>query len=142
MPGEEQILKEFVGQLEPKLLGQLVEIVFDKMKSAGEAGSLLKIEEEIRDAVAAARRQWQTGPASIQRDLFNEYKPLVQQQKFDFSGINDSQFFEQAEAKVIEALRSYAKARTPIDFRRDCSQRTQYEALPSWTSVTRSSMQS
>ena len=58
MPGEEQMLKEFVGQLEPKLLGQLVEVVFDKMKLAGEAGSLLKIEEEIRDAVAAAKKQW------------------------------------------------------------------------------------
>ena len=62
MPGEEQMLKEFVGQLEPKLLGQLVEVVFDKMKLAGEAGSLLKIEEEIRDAVAAARKQWLAVP--------------------------------------------------------------------------------
>ena len=35
MPGEEHMLKEFVGQLEPKLLGQLVEVVFDKMKLAG-----------------------------------------------------------------------------------------------------------
>ena len=52
------------GQLEPKLLGQLVEVVFDKMKLAGEAGSLLKIEEEIRDAVAEARRQWLAGPVS------------------------------------------------------------------------------
>ena len=29
----------------------MVEVVFDKMKLAGEAGTLLKIEEEIRDAV-------------------------------------------------------------------------------------------
>src|SRR5216683_8241012 len=61
MPGEEQMLKDFVAQLEPKLLGQLVEVVFDKMKLAGEAGSLLKIEEEIQDAVAAARKQWIAG---------------------------------------------------------------------------------
>jgi len=58
MPGEEQMLKEFVSQLEPKLLGQIVEVVFEKMKLAGEAGSLLKIEEEIRYAVAAAKQQW------------------------------------------------------------------------------------
>lgn len=58
MPGEDYMLKEFVGQLEPKLLGQLVEVVFDKMKLAGEAGSLLKIEEEIRDALAEAKKQW------------------------------------------------------------------------------------
>ena len=58
MPGEEQMLKEFVGQFEPKFLGQVVEVVFDKMKLAGEAGSLLRIEEEIREAVAAAKKQW------------------------------------------------------------------------------------
>src|SRR5436305_2258783 len=58
MPGEPAMLKEFVGQLEPRLLAQLVEVVFDKMKLAGEAGSLLKIEEEIRESVAAAKKQW------------------------------------------------------------------------------------
>jgi hypothetical protein len=109
MPGEQSMLEEFVGQLEPKLLGQLVEVVFDKMKLAGEAGSLLKIEEEIRDAVAEARRQWLTGPVSIQRSLFDDDQPVVRQQRFDFSGITDAQFFEQAEAKVIDALRNYAE---------------------------------
>jgi restriction-modification enzyme MmeI-like protein len=44
MPGEEGLLKEFVSQLE--------------MKLAGEAGSLLKIEEEIRDTVTVAKKQW------------------------------------------------------------------------------------
>ena len=56
MPGEEQMLKEFVAQLEPKLLGQIVEVVFEKMKLAGEAGSLLRIEEEIRDAVSERQK--------------------------------------------------------------------------------------
>lgn len=109
MPGEEHMLKEFVGQIEPKLLGQLVEVVFDKMKLAGEAGSLLKIEEEIRDAVAEARRQWLAGPVSIQKSLFDDDQPVVKQQRFDFSGITDAEFFEQAEAKVVEALRNYAE---------------------------------
>src|SRR4051812_41709443 len=85
MPGEEQMLKEFVGQMEPKLLGQLVEVVFDKMNLAGEAGSLLKIEEEIRDVVAKARQQWLAGPVWIQRSLFEDDKPVVRQQRFDFS---------------------------------------------------------
>jgi hypothetical protein len=109
MPGEQSMLREFVNQIEPKLLGQLVEVVFDKMKLAGEAGSLLKIEEEVRDAVAGARRQWLAGPVSIQRSLFDDDKPVVEQQRFDFSGITDSQFFEHAEAKVVEALRNYAE---------------------------------
>jgi hypothetical protein len=108
MPGEEGLLKEFVAQIEPKLLGQLVEVVFDKMKLAGEAGSLLKIEEEIRDTVGKARRQWRIGPVSTQMRLFGEQKPVERQQRFDLSGINDALFFEQAEAKVVDALRSYA----------------------------------
>lgn len=58
MPGEGDMLTEFIGQIELKLLGQLVEVVFDKMKLAGEAGSLLKIEDEIRETVAEAGRQW------------------------------------------------------------------------------------
>jgi len=108
MPGEEHMLTEFVGQLEPKLLGQLVEDVFEKMKLADEAGSLLRIEQEIRHAVAQAKQQWLTGSVSIQRSLFENDKPAVQQ-RFDFSGVTDTQFFEQAEGKVIGALRSYAE---------------------------------
>ena len=104
MPGEEYMLREFVGQLEPKLLGQLVQVVFDKMKLAGEAGALLKIEEELRDAVSAARQQWLTGPIAMQQSLFEEIKPIPQQKRFDFSGVTDTQFFEQAETKV--ALRA------------------------------------
>jgi hypothetical protein len=120
MPGEEQMLKEFVGQLEPKLLGQVVEVVFEKMKLAGEAGSLLKIEEEIRDAVAAAKKQWirETTQATDRKGqplLFTQAaidritaKP-EQSSLFDLSDITDDQFFERAEAEVIEALRRYAE---------------------------------
>ena len=51
MPGEEDMLKEFTAGLFPRVLGQLVEVIFDRMKLAGEAGSLLKIEEEIKNAL-------------------------------------------------------------------------------------------
>lgn len=67
MPGESQMFREFVGQLEPKLLGQLVEVVFDKMELAGEAGSLLKIEAEIRDAIAEGKRQFDNRERDIHR---------------------------------------------------------------------------
>jgi len=114
------MLKDFVGQLEPKLLGQVVEVVFDKMKLAGEAGSLLKIEEEIRETVAAAKKQWvwETTHATDRKGqalLFTQAaldriagKP-EQPSLFDLSDITDDQFFEQAEARVSEALRQYAE---------------------------------
>lgn len=108
MPGEEQMLKEFVSQLEPKVLGQVVEVVFDKMKLAGEAGSLLKIEEEIRDAIREAKRQFSSGGISIQQSLFDKpTEPVVK--VFSVKDITDAQFFESAEAQVIESLRSYAE---------------------------------
>ena len=120
MPGEEQMLGEFVAQLERKVVGQVVEVVFDKMKLAGEAGSLLKIEEDIRDAVVAAKKQWirETTQAIDRKGhplLFTQVamdrmagKP-DQPSLFDLSDITDAQFFEQAEANVIEALRQYAE---------------------------------
>ena len=130
MPGEEQMLKEFVAQLEPKFLGQVVQVVFDKMKLAGEAGSLLKIEDEIRDAVVAAKIQWirETTQATDRKGqplLFTQAamdrlagKP-EQPSMFDLSDITDNQFFEQAEARVIDALRLYAgKAQNGLKLQR------------------------
>jgi hypothetical protein len=120
MPGEEQMLKEFVSQLEPKFLGQVVEVVFERMKFAGVAGSLLKIEEEIQDAVAAAKKQWvrevtqakdrKGQPLLFTQAMLDRIAGTPEQDSlFDLSGITDDQFFEQAEAKVIDVLRQYAE---------------------------------
>ena len=58
MPGERELLEEFTGKLRPRVLGQLVETVFERMRLAGEAGSLLKIEREIEAAISTAREEW------------------------------------------------------------------------------------
>ena len=59
MPGDEGLLEEFIADLpkdqHPEIIGPLVRTVFEKMKLAGEAGSLLKIEEELKEAVEQAR---------------------------------------------------------------------------------------
>jgi hypothetical protein len=44
MPGENEMFKESIADLQPKVLGHLVEVVFEKMRLVGEAGLLLKIE--------------------------------------------------------------------------------------------------
>jgi hypothetical protein len=120
MPGEDSMLKEFVAQLEPKILGHVVEKVFDKMKLAGEAGSLLKIEEEIRDTVASAKKQYaqETTIATDRKGrplLFSEAEMSrlstvpKQDTLFDVSDVTDAVFFEHAERRVVEALRLYAE---------------------------------
>jgi GNAT superfamily N-acetyltransferase len=54
MPGEQDMLEEYVANLPTKELRELVREVFDKMQLAGEAGSLLKIEQHISGAVKRA----------------------------------------------------------------------------------------
>jgi len=119
MPGEKEMLKEFVSNVQPSVLGHLVEVVFDKMRLAGEAGSLLKVEEELREAIAAAKRQWvaeheravdRKGRAMLfSRAEMERVKNRSQQPElFDFSEITEGQFWNEAESQVIEALRGYS----------------------------------
>ncbi len=112
MPGEKELLREFTASLEVPALGYLVEQVFDKMQLAGEAGSLLKIEEEIRDIIAEAKRLWKAGPKLTQMGLFGEApaKPEQIDLPLDFSGITDERFWESAEDKLYQALQDYAEA--------------------------------
>ena len=109
MPGERQFLDQFAVDIRPKVLGQLVQVVFDKMKLAGEAGSLLKIEEEIAGAVADAKRQWLAGPKPEQAVLFGDWRPQQTELSLDFSGITEETFWEKAEERIYTELQNYAE---------------------------------
>jgi hypothetical protein len=111
MPGERHLLDEFVGTLQPKVLGQLVRVVFDSMTVAGEAGSLLRIEEALRNAVATAKAQWLRRPQSEQMALLAGLAKRRPEQAslFDVSEISDEAFWEVAEAGVLAALEQYAR---------------------------------
>ena len=116
MPGEEAFLDEFIeahlsATPERKLLGQLVRRVFDAMKLAGEAGSLLKIEEEIAGAVAEAKQKWLAAPKPEQGRLFaDDTAPPVQKELgLDVTGITDETFWEKAEERIYAALQTYAE---------------------------------
>ena len=112
MPGEEEMRREFTAGLKPRVLGQIVDEVFEKMKLAGEAGSLLKIEEEIKDAVAKAKGQWEEQPKSVQLDLFGgsiPLKPVQMELRFDVKGITDERFWDKAEDRILDTLKSYSE---------------------------------
>jgi len=115
MPGEKELLDEFAAGLQPPVLGQLVKAVFEKMKLASEAGSLLKIEEELKDAVQAAKKQWdwESKPKVEQLKLFAWDRQLeAEQLRFDLRGISDEEFWNEAENHVLAALREYANQAT------------------------------
>jgi hypothetical protein len=123
MPGDKVLLAEFVEQQFPEgeraAFGFLLETVFDRMTLAGEAGSLLKIEEEIRAAIAEAKKLWEKEPAVTQRMLFGgDDAPEVTQKKLDLSGITDEQFWEGAEEWIYDALRDYAEQAESGGFQR------------------------
>lgn len=115
MPGDREMLNEFVAGLKPPVLGQLVESVFDRMgRLAGEAGSLLTIEAEIGDAIHRARRQWLGRPRHEQLALLaaEPVRRCGEQLEFDLSGITDEEFWCEAEERVVESLREYARRAT------------------------------
>ncbi|MGQ7848554.1 BREX-1 system adenine-specific DNA-methyltransferase PglX [Granulosicoccus sp. 3-233] len=112
MPGEKVLLQEFASSLTPPVLGQLLEAVFEKMQFAGEAGTLLKIEEEIQSSIHQARDQWQARSGShVVGDMFqaelDESKPQ-KKLNFDLSGIDDISFWDGAEQLILGALSDYA----------------------------------
>ena len=112
MPGEGEMRREFTAGLKPRVLEQIVDEVFEKMKLAGEAGSLLKIEEEIKDAVVAAGKQWREAPKPEQQLLFSAMdatRSKPQELRFDVKGVTDERFWDQAEDRILDALKEYAE---------------------------------
>jgi hypothetical protein len=115
MPGEKKLLGEFVEQQFPAgerpAFAFLLEKIFDHMTFAGEAGSLLRIEEEIRTAIGEAKRVWREGPRHEQAALFPETtaKPGQGEMRLDLSGITDEQFWARAEQRIYDALEAYAE---------------------------------
>ena len=116
MPGEEAFLDEFIEKHlsatpEQDFLGQLVRRVFSAMTLAGEAGSLLKIEEEIVGAVAQAKQSWLAAPRHVQGRLFADGIAQPGQEEFevDGTGITDESFWQQAEERIYAALQTNAE---------------------------------
>jgi hypothetical protein len=126
MPGEKELLADFVDQQFPEeqrgLFQQLLESIFDKMQLAGEAGSLLRIEEEIRDVIDKARADWKK--LGIQQsDLFGapelaELGRLGASLRVDLQGLTKD-FWIGIEERIYIALRNYAdQAETVSSFQR------------------------
>jgi len=121
MPGEADMLEEFAEQLQPRVLGQLVRIIFEKMELAGEAGSLLKIEEDIKDAIADAHKEYQEFILREKKEkgFLPGMAPERQATLFDFADLpKEEDFWHTAELRVVEALRNYAETAAANTYQR------------------------
>lgn len=124
MPGEAELLDEFIAGLKPHALGELtgglLRGVFERMKLAGEAGALVRIEDDISGPIEEARKQWQEmvrkkaeGDEDLAKKgaLFDYSKEELQQKLlFDIADITSDKVWRDAEAEVIESLRDYARS--------------------------------
>ena len=122
MPGDKEQLQEFTKELHPAI-AQMVETIFDKMELAGEAGSLLKIEEEITTLVEGAKAAWKqigkhegemfSAAELVKNDLRSGTQTQLDIGSWNLetlSAISDSDFFAQAEQTIYKALSHYAES--------------------------------
>ena len=111
MPGEKEMLQEFTSTLHPPVLGQIVETIFDKMKLAGEAGTLLKIEEEIASTISRAKDEFNKEilRSKEEKGFLPGMTPKRQPTLFDFAELpDDTNFWDTAEKQILDALANYA----------------------------------
>jgi len=118
MPGEAELLEEYAGSLKPAVLGDLVKTVWADMRLAGEAGSLLKIEEKIEKEVGKARTAWKVWTIDMKRqvyaqgDLFSKGRQLSLKDLlgYDVADIGEAAEWEGMEARLLSALKGFAEA--------------------------------
>ena len=134
MPGDRKMLEEFLGTLRgdglealmrkawhvptdlkvratPQMadaLAKLVRTVWQEMELAGEAGSLLKIEETLRDAIATARKESEE-KAPLFRVLEYGLSESPKEKYVQLVAGEDQDFFDRAEGLVLAALREYSE---------------------------------
>ena len=102
MPGGRELLEAYLGSVDARLQ-PLVRQVWERMQLAGEAGSLLKIEEEIKEAVEAARARALFGDRPKRASLPGMEPPILQP-ALPLLTESEERFWETAEAQLLAAL--------------------------------------
>jgi hypothetical protein len=110
MHGDAALVEAFAVNLEPPLLRGLFTKMVEEMKLAGELGSLIRVDKGIAEELSRAREEW-----NRQREP-GDYLPTISsylvQGLLDLSQIDDAGFFQEAEARLLAALRRFAESAT------------------------------
>jgi hypothetical protein len=108
MPGGEDLLKDYLRELDEPRLHDLILDIWHEMRLAGEAGSLLRIDLHIREALDEARREAFVEPPPVRMTLFQPGVPAHQQALTFPVGEDEHAFWESAEERLLKALSDYA----------------------------------
>ena len=110
MPGDAGLVEEFAARLDPPLLRDLFKKMVGENRLAGELGTLLRVEDGIAAELRRAREQF---IKQCQATAFLPgMEPVPKQGSLDLSGIDDDGFFHEAEARIAEALYTFAETAT------------------------------
>jgi hypothetical protein len=104
----------FAGRREKPAFQLLLTRIQEAMKLAGEAGSLLKIEDDIVSAIAEAKKLAREGPALKQDDFLATPASVPTQAEIplDLTGLTDEEFWDRAEHELLDALSAYSESVT------------------------------
>lgn len=111
MPGEDEFFEEFVAGLEPPVLADVARKVWDELKLAGVAGSLLKVEGTAERAINAIRKakkaylEWETGQGGLFPEQHRER--LSATYGADIASFDGN--WEELETRLDGALREYIR---------------------------------
>lgn len=95
MPGDAQLLAEFVGDIDPHFRS-LAPAIWQAMQPAGEAGSLLRMEQVVRAAIRRGREETLAAPTHAADDG---------QLRLAADNVDADPFWTAAEANLLEALK-------------------------------------
>lgn len=110
MPGDAALTDEFAAQLDPPLLRDLFKKMVGESRLAGDLGTLLRLEDSIAAELHRAREQFVKRRQTT--GFLPGMEPTVMQGSLDLSGINDDEFFHEAEARIVETLRVFSETAT------------------------------
>ena len=134
MPGEEELLDEFLKTLNDasleelmrrtlkldegtriratramaESLGELMKSVWQNMRLAGEVGSLLKVEDALQDAVASAQEEWEEKLPLFRMTHHEADQPATETVVRIVPDAQET-FWDRAKGLVLVALEDYAK---------------------------------
>jgi len=113
MPGEREFREEFLGTLSPQALQKLAAAVWDELKLAGEAGSLLKADSTVARQVDTLRRAWESMPVRDRKQewLFEGQKEEYASRRYgvDLSVVQREDDWSRMEDQVYEALEAFSR---------------------------------
>jgi hypothetical protein len=108
--GDTMLVEEFAERLDPPFLRELFKDIVSEVSLAGELGALLQIDRGLAVELTRVREV-----LDKQRQATNSLpgmEPTRKEGELDLAGIDDDGFFQEAEARIVEALRGFAETAT------------------------------